>query len=135
MAKPNEGGIFAPSVEPLYWLSVTGLLTAYRRGETDPVAVTSALLARIERLNPTLSAFESVFAEPALVAARASAERWALVAQSDDSGVRPLEGVPVAIKSLLTAVVGRSYHEADLIALGQRIQEATPWSDHPAEFE
>ena len=116
MAALKDGGTFAPSVEPLHWLSATELLTAYRRGETDPVAVTSALLTRIERLNPTLSAFESVFAEPALVAARVSAERWARVVQSDDSGVRPLEGVPVAIKDLLTTVEGPTSVGTDFLA-------------------
>lgn len=92
--------------EPLHWLSVAELLAAYRRGDTNPVAVTSALLTRIERLNPDLCAFEQVFSDTALAAARSSAERWAAAEASPNGIVRPLEGIPVAVKDLLTTVEG-----------------------------
>lgn len=92
--------------EPKHWLSVTGLLNAYRHGDTDPVAVTSALIKRIQRLNPELAAFEQVFEAPALAAAQASKERWARTGQCHEATVRPLEGVPVAVKDLLTTVEG-----------------------------
>jgi amidase len=61
-------------------------------GEVSSRELVEAVLARIERLNPTLNAFRVVFAERALTEAdQADARRGA-------GGSRPLLGVPVAIK-------------------------------------
>ena len=57
-------------------LTATELLDLYRRGETSPVEVTSAVLERIERLNPTLNAFCLVDPDAALASARESEARW-----------------------------------------------------------
>jgi amidase len=60
--------------------------------EVSSRELVQAVLARIERLNPTLNAFRVVFAERALTEAdQADARRGA-------GGSRPLLGVPVAIK-------------------------------------
>jgi aspartyl-tRNA(Asn)/glutamyl-tRNA(Gln) amidotransferase subunit A len=66
-----------------------------RRREISAEAVTSALLERIERLNPRLNAFHYVARDDATAAARA-VDR-ALAAGTDWG---PLMGVPVAVKDL-----------------------------------
>lgn len=69
------------------YATITELQAAYRSGETNPVAVVEAHLARIERLNPGLAAFTEIDCAGALAAA---------------ATVRldaPLGGVPVAVKS------------------------------------
>jgi amidase len=63
-----------------------------RAGEVSPVELVQLHLDRIERLDPTLNSFRSVFAEKALLEAEQAAAR--LKAGEE----RPLLGVPVAIK-------------------------------------
>ena len=71
------------------YATIAELHAAYRSGETTPRAVVEALLARIDRLNPGLRAYTEVDRDRALTAADA--------ARLDTP--RPLEGVPVAVKS------------------------------------
>lgn len=71
------------------YATITQLHAAYASGETTPRAVVEALLARIDRLNPGLRAYTEIDRDSALAAA-------------DDArfdAARPLEGVPVAVKS------------------------------------
>ena len=56
-------------------LSATELVDAYRKKTLSPVDVTRAVLARIEKLNPVLNAFNLV-SESALDDAKASEARW-----------------------------------------------------------
>ena len=73
-------------------LSAHELGAAYARGETDPVAVVSALERRIDRLNPDLNAI--IARDPgALAAARESATRLRAGA-----GRSTLEGIPFTVK-------------------------------------
>ena len=76
--------------------TATDLLALYRSGQASPVEATQAVLARIDRLNPTLLAFCHVAHEEALAAARASADR---LTRGAPCGA--LEGVPVSIKDLI----------------------------------
>jgi aspartyl-tRNA(Asn)/glutamyl-tRNA(Gln) amidotransferase subunit A len=76
--------------------SAVELLRLYRSGAASPVEETRAVLARIERFNPALTAFCHVAGEEALAAARASEARWKLGAPC---GL--LDGVPVSIKDLI----------------------------------
>ncbi|HXF35756.1 MAG TPA: amidase [Actinomycetota bacterium] len=68
---------------------------AVAAGETSPVELVAAALARLERWEPVTNAFSLVRAEEALDLARA-AER----ALSDGVTLGPLHGVPVAVKDL-----------------------------------
>ncbi|MFM8824073.1 MAG: amidase family protein, partial [Limnohabitans sp.] len=79
------------------------LLSLYRSGEASPVDTTRALLARIERLNPTLNAFTWVDEDVALRCAQSSEAKWRAHRQSGGQGhdVGALEGVPVSIKDLI----------------------------------
>jgi aspartyl-tRNA(Asn)/glutamyl-tRNA(Gln) amidotransferase subunit A len=75
-------------------LSEVSALIAGR--EVSPVAVTEAVLARIERLDPTLNAFVTVTGEAALAEARAAE---AEIVRGEHRG--PLHGVPISLKDLL----------------------------------
>jgi aspartyl-tRNA(Asn)/glutamyl-tRNA(Gln) amidotransferase subunit A len=66
------------------------------RREVSPVAVTEAVLARIDRLNPRLNAFITVMRDEALAAARAAE---AEIGRGRYRG--PLHGVPISFKDLL----------------------------------
>ena len=76
------------------WLSATELIAAYRARAISPVEVTEALLARIQRLNPTINAFTDITADLALQQARAAAEAYG----NGTAGL--LAGVPVTIKDV-----------------------------------
>jgi AtzE family amidohydrolase len=74
------------------------LAARVRRGELSAEAVTSAALARIRTLNPTLNCFTTVLYEQALTDARRLDAR---IAAGEDPGV--LAGVPVGVKDLFDA--------------------------------
>ncbi|HZE59885.1 MAG TPA: amidase [Burkholderiales bacterium] len=76
-------------------LTAVQLLDAYRRHELSPVEVTKAVMARIEKLNPVLNAFNLV-SDHALGDARASEARWM---SGQPQGL--LDGVPVSIKDII----------------------------------
>jgi Asp-tRNA(Asn)/Glu-tRNA(Gln) amidotransferase A subunit family amidase len=80
----------------LAWIPATELAGLIRAKKVSPVEVVDAVLARIERLNPTLNCFVAVTAEEARDAAL-SAE----VAVMTGEELGPLHGVPVSIKDLL----------------------------------
>jgi aspartyl-tRNA(Asn)/glutamyl-tRNA(Gln) amidotransferase subunit A len=77
-------------------LDALDLLAAYRARTLSPVEATTAVLARIARLDPRVNAFCLVDEAAALKAARASEARWA---RGQPCGA--LDGVPVSIKDLL----------------------------------
>jgi aspartyl-tRNA(Asn)/glutamyl-tRNA(Gln) amidotransferase subunit A len=72
------------------------LVRLFRHGQASPVEATDAVLARIERLNPTLAAYVLVDAEAARADARASEARWR--AGQPRSAI---DGVPTSIKDLI----------------------------------
>lgn len=78
-----------------HYTALTDVSAAVRAGEASPVALTEALLSRIDEVNPTLQSFLRVTPETALqeadeAAAEIAAGRWR----------GPLHGVPIAIKDL-----------------------------------
>ena len=80
---------------PLHYRSITKLASMLRSGETTPTALTEHFLARIEKLNGPLNAFNLVTAERAMAEAK-SAE--VLLAAGRDLG--PLHGVPYGVKDI-----------------------------------
>lgn len=112
-----------PDTDDLAHLDLTDVAELLRSGRITSTAVTEALLARIDALDPALHSYAHVGREAALeAAARADAElargRWR----------GPLHGVPVAVKDLLyttdaptasgsTVHAGhRSDHDATVVA-------------------
>ena len=76
--------------------TVAELLRGFGRRSISPVEVTRSLLEAIERDNPRLHAYVDVYAEAALLRAKASEQRYAC-----GLPVGLLEGVPLAVKDLL----------------------------------
>ena len=76
--------------------TVAELSAAFAKRTLSPVDVVSALLERIERMNPRLHAFIDVYATDARLAAEA-ADR----AIRSGHAVGPLHGVPIALKDLV----------------------------------
>ena len=75
-------------------LGIAELGRRYRARELSPVDVTTAHLARIERLDKTLNSYVTVTAEHALADARAAEA----AIRRGDAG--PLAGIPIAYKDL-----------------------------------
>jgi aspartyl-tRNA(Asn)/glutamyl-tRNA(Gln) amidotransferase subunit A len=82
--------------DDLGWLSALDLARLIRGKEVSPVEVMTAVLARIDALNPALNAYCTVAAEEASDLATA-AEVGVLTGEE----LGPLHGVPVSIKDLL----------------------------------
>ena len=77
------------------WMEATEMAAAIRAKRLSPVDVTTALLERIERLNPALNAYCLTTPDMALMQAK---EAEAAVIRGDALG--PLHGVPVSFKDL-----------------------------------
>src|ERR1700676_2850452 len=89
----------------LDWAPAWRIACAVKNGEASALAVVEAALARIERLNPKLTAFTAVVVERA----RKTAKAIDVLSGGNTSG--PLAGVPFAVKNLfdvkgLTTVAG-----------------------------
>ena len=116
-------------------LTLSETAAAVAGGQLSPVEVTDAYLARIEKLNPELTAFVTVTAE------RAHADAQALADDVRHGRLRgPLHGVPIGLKDLIDtagivtaagtaayegriperdATVARSFREAGSVLLGK----------------
>ncbi len=84
------------AADDLCWLPAHELAALIHAKKVSPVEVTDAVLARIERLNPTLNAFCTVTAEEARDAAQA-----AEVSVMTGEELGSLHGVPVSVKDLV----------------------------------
>ncbi len=87
------------------YIGIGEAAAALENGELSSMDLTEAVLARIERLNPTLNAYTLVMADSARADARAADSRAA-------AGRRlgPLDGIPIAIKDVIdTAGVVTTY--------------------------
>ena len=80
---------------PLHFQTIAELGAQLRDGSLTPLALTEALLERIDVLNPRLHAFKVVTRERALAEARAAGE---LLRAGCDLG--PLHGIPYCVKDL-----------------------------------
>ena len=88
---PLSGG----QSDDLARMSIREAADLIRAKKISPVELTTACLARIDRLNPVLNAFITITAESALKQAR---EAEAEVTRGNWRG--PLHGVPIALKDL-----------------------------------
>lgn len=91
--------------------SISDLAAALQQGDLSPVALAEQTLARIERLNPELHAFNTVTAELALAQATL-AERE--LAEGRCRG--PLHGIPLGLKDLLQTAGTRTTASSTILA-------------------
>ena len=80
----------------LHWLTAAEAAAAIAARKLSPVELTTALLDRIEKLDPRLHVFIRLDAEAAMAAARAAE---AEIMAGRPRG--PLHGVPVGIKDII----------------------------------
>ena len=85
--------------DDIFYRSAEELVRNYRNRTLSPIEVVSAILQRIDAVNPKINAVYFVDAEAALIAARAAEERWH---RGDPKGL--LDGVPVTLKDSTSAV-------------------------------
>ncbi|MFE4675531.1 amidase [Streptomyces sp. NPDC056723] len=83
--------------DELCFAPATELSAAIRRRDVSPVELVTAVLSRIERLQPRLNCFVTVNSEQALAGAR-RAEK--LVVSTPADQLPPLHGIPVTVKDL-----------------------------------
>ena len=81
---------------PLHYWSLSDVCRRLKSGESSAVAVTEAMLARIERLEPALKSYVTVTADDALPRAAALDAR-----RANGEPLGALHGVPIALKDLL----------------------------------
>src|SRR5262245_17102515 len=80
--------------DELVYAGIRELGVRYRKREVSPVEVTTALLDRIARLDPTLNAFLTLTADRALAEAKAAE---AALGRGDG---HPLLGIPMGYKDI-----------------------------------
>ena len=100
------------SADDLCFLNGAEAARRIAAGELSPVALVEAILARIEAVQPALTAFTIVCADEALAGAR---EAEAAVARGDPLG--PLHGVPFTVKDMIDVA-------------GMRITFGSPMFEH-----
>ncbi len=81
--------------EELCYLPATEALRMFRERELSPVELLNAYLERAEKLEPALNAFSAQRREEALAVAREAEHAYG----SRGATLRPLEGIPVALKN------------------------------------
>jgi Asp-tRNA(Asn)/Glu-tRNA(Gln) amidotransferase A subunit family amidase len=79
-----------------FYSSIAGTLDKFRRKEISPVEIIAAHLDRIEQIQPLLNPFVHLDVESARARARDSESRI-----SRGEALRPLEGIPLTVKSCL----------------------------------
>jgi aspartyl-tRNA(Asn)/glutamyl-tRNA(Gln) amidotransferase subunit A len=83
------------SVQELAYLPISELAGQIQKKDISPVEVVQAMLIRVDELDPTLNAFNTVFRAEALTAAR---QAEADIQRGEYRG--PLHGVPIGIKDI-----------------------------------
>jgi aspartyl-tRNA(Asn)/glutamyl-tRNA(Gln) amidotransferase subunit A len=88
--------LFERPMTDLTQASAADLSALYRSKAVSPLEALTAILARAERVNPSINALTLVDTDRALASARASEARW-----RRGEPLSPLDGVPVSIKELV----------------------------------
>ena len=80
--------------EKLCFMTATEAVSEFKAKKVSPVELMDALIARCEDINPKINALTTMFFDRAREQAKEAEARYA----KSDGRLRPLEGVPVAIK-------------------------------------
>jgi aspartyl-tRNA(Asn)/glutamyl-tRNA(Gln) amidotransferase subunit A len=83
------------NADELAYMPIAELAPRLERKQVSPVAVAEAVLSRIEKLNPALNAYYTVYADELRTAARIAEQE---IARGNYRG--PLHGIPIGIKDI-----------------------------------
>jgi len=92
--------------DELCYLSATAAVKLFKSRKLSPRELLSALIARTEKLNPPINCFADRYFEEALAAARQSEARY----MKRGAKLKPLEGVPLAVKDAQRVKGKRTTH-------------------------
>lgn len=94
-------------------MTATEAIQAFKKKQLSPVELMKAVIARSDEVNSTLNAVTYKFYDRALDAAKQAEQKYA---RSDESALRPLEGISVAIKDFHTI-------EGEITTFGSRLHK------------
>ncbi|BBU30348.1 amidase [Burkholderia sp. THE68] len=83
------------SASELHYITAEDAIRSFKDGSLSPVDLMKAVIDRCEKVNPIVNAITNRFYEQALKQAEQAAERY-----RSGKNVRPLEGIPLAVKEL-----------------------------------
>ncbi len=109
-------------MDDLCFMPATEAATLIREKKLSPVELTSAVLARIEALEPKVNAFAALAADKAM----ADARRAEADLSRTGAEIGPLHGIPVTIKDL-AAVEGLPFERGSHIHAGNIATEDAPF--------
>jgi amidase len=108
----------------LCYLSATEALAAFRKKSLSPVELLNAQLERIAAVGSDINAFSFLYADDAIAAAKEAERRY-----SSGTNVRPLEGIPVAIKDE-SLIAGKITTFGSLIFQNEVASVTSPVNEH-----
>ena len=83
------------NADDICYLTATEALKLFKKRELSPVELIEAQICRAELVEPTINAFTETYFDEARDQAKAAEARYM---QSDPRDLRPLDGIPVAVK-------------------------------------
>ncbi len=92
--------------DDLCYLSATAAVKLFKSRKLSPVELLAALIARAEKLNPPVNCFADRYFDEALAAARQSEARY----MKRGAKLKPLEGIPLAVKDAQRVAGKRTTH-------------------------
>ncbi|RWA74009.1 MAG: amidase [Mesorhizobium sp.] len=106
------------------YLSATEALAAFRKKSLSPVELLNAQLERIAAVGSDINAFSFLYADEAIAAAKEAERRY-----SRGTNVRPLEGIPLAIKDE-SLIAGKITTFGSLIFKDEVASVTSPVNEH-----
>jgi Asp-tRNA(Asn)/Glu-tRNA(Gln) amidotransferase A subunit family amidase len=114
--------------DDLHYISATEARSLFLKKELSPVELMEAVIARAEHTEPIVNAFSETFFDEARAQAKEAARRYV----GDRSDVRPLEGIPVAMKDE-HHIKGYKHTRGSLVYKDQIADSTTPIAERVLE--
>jgi amidase len=97
----------------LCYLSATQALDLFKARKLSPVELLSAYISRAEAVEPAINAFTDTYFDEAMAEAKAAEQRYM---SGDAQALRPLEGLPVAVKDAQRVAGKRTTYGSAILA-------------------